>query len=1227
LRGGLYRVLASCLLGSVLAACHDLGLPDVSPDGGAGPDITVRSPREGQTIPLNAAVNVDAASVNGVSSVTVTCGGAPSTGVFTWNVPPYTGLIDFTRCSLVTSGGVDAGFGQLQLTFIAVDRLGNASSKSFNVLLDTTTAALSAVLPERVVPLAPLQLTVGSDRPLLLPPTVRLAGREADGIVQRANPDGGAPFYDITFLRTPGLGIDIYGGDPFNVPFEVLTDVERRVSITVDAKATNGNASHLEQGVLLSRVLWDRSVPGRIAVTAADPVATAAGVQVALATRDAVPGPTAPWLPGFFRSADGTYVPFDAPNIRVVGPSIPSGPVGPDDGVPFPTDGGYAAVDLDGRGHVLMARPSTAQRGGSDVIALGEPSGQLRGAASYTVQFPLVAPLPDGGVLGQTLTRVDDLVCLPDTFTGSEDGCWYAAPTATQTLRCFSLVDGAQTTAVGTSSSLELGPPAPGGTAGAHGSPRTYLAPNDQGNGCGPVWAFLGLPGNLFLPQDRVADPVFGPGCFAGSSGSVARLLPFPDGSFAVLIDVDCPGGLGWEVVKVSATGSVTGSYLAPQGVFLPDPFLAAPPLVLAALSDGKVVTMRNEPPNTVFEAWPPDGTGPAATARVPGLYVYTSNPVPRLGRNVAAGADGSLTVLLNGATLGDVVLQFGAGLKPRFLYRYPLLAQTSTLVAADGEPTVYYVDPLNNALVALDRRGGGSGGPGCVVTGVSVTANPSTVVAGEVSSLTATVSSSGPCSSAVSWSVTPAGATLTPDGNSATFVASAPGTYTVSATSLADPTRSGTATLNVTGAASCGPANGTVVTHAGNIAASETWAGGGTTHSVPNSISISGPATVTIQPCAIVSLGAGTIVNVNAGASLVAAGTGPGGAISFVRSNSAQSWGSLRATSATSLVDLSWSTLQGGGSNGGSYSNSAIVGVGAGYAAAPPAGNVRVQNVTIDSPLGGGVYFDAGGAFTSDSSGLTVQGAQDYVLSMGSMALSTVPQGSYASASNTLPMVNVVGTFNVTTDTTIHPYLPVRIQTAGFSVRPSGTATAPVTLTVEAGSRVLFPKANATTPGALVTFGSNGNSPNNVVGVLLAQGTATAPILFGSGEAAPAPGDWVGLWLDTATGSQLDHVVVEYAGGVNGISSANCKDPATQDQGGLLVGDFEVQYVPPANLLTNSTIRSSAGYGIVAMWLTGASNTPDLTATNTFPGNALCAQSFNAATSGCGGVFGCTAP
>ena len=483
----LCRALGLCLLAGHLVACFDLAVPDLAADGGVGPDLTIHAPRPGQTISLNAPVNLEAVSVNGVASVTVTCGGAPSTGVFTWNVAPYTGIVDFTRCTLVTSSAGDAGLGQLDLTFIAVDRLGHVTTKSFTVLLDTSTAALSAVLPERVAPLSPLQLTVGSDRPLLLPPTVHLAGREADGILQRANPDGGAPLYDVTFLQTPGLGIDNYAGDPFNVPFEVLSEVEKSISLTVDAQATNGNASHLEQAVLLSRVLWDIAVPGRIALAAADPAATAAGVQVPLATRDAVPGATAEWLPGFFRSGDGTYVAFDPPSVRVVGPSLPPGGVAADAGAPFPVDGGYSAVEVDARGRVLFARPSLVQRGGSDVIALGEPSDPARAAASYTVPFSLVQQLVDGGVQGQVLTRMDDLLCLPDAFTGSQDGCWYAAPTATQTVSCLSLADGAETTRVGTSTTLELGPPTPGGTAGAHGSARTYLAPNDVSTSCGPA--------------------------------------------------------------------------------------------------------------------------------------------------------------------------------------------------------------------------------------------------------------------------------------------------------------------------------------------------------------------------------------------------------------------------------------------------------------------------------------------------------------------------------------------------------------------------------------------------------------------------------------------------------------------------------------------------------------------------------------------------------------------
>src|SRR5207253_9097094 len=144
-----------------------------------------------------------------------------------------------------------------------------------------------------------------------------------------------------------------------------------------------------------------------------------------------------------------------------------------------------------------------------------------------------------------------------------------------------------------------------------------------------------------------------------------------------------------------------------------------------------------------------------------------------------------------------------------------------------------------------------------------------------------------------------------------------------------------------------------------------------------------------------------------------------------------------------------------------------------------------------------------------------------------------------------------------------------------------------PVTLTIDPGVVLRFEPLTVE-PGAMMVFGGNGKEPNNKVGVLIAQGTVDEPILFISGAAAPAAGDWKGLWLDTAPGSRLDHVIIEYAGGANGIGSANC-GPVGQtgqsDEAALIVGDFSTQYVPPSNLITNSTIRFSAGHAIDAIW------------------------------------------
>src|SRR5262249_59696656 len=104
----------------------------------------------------------------------------------------------------------------------------------------------------------------------------------------------------------------------------------------------------------------------------------------------------------------------------------------------------------------------------------------------------------------------------------------------------------------------------------------------------------------------------------------------------------------------------------------------------VAALRAGRVVTFRNTPPFTTFERWGLGDTSPRATATVPGLYVYTPTPA-RLPDDLSVADDGSFTVLLNSATFGDVLLQFGPGLKPRWLYRYPRIVLTPSALVSAG--------------------------------------------------------------------------------------------------------------------------------------------------------------------------------------------------------------------------------------------------------------------------------------------------------------------------------------------------------------------------------------------------------------------------------------------------------------------------------------------------------------------------------------------------------------
>ena len=406
--------------------------------------------------------------------------------------------------------------------------------------------------------------------------------------------------------------------------------------------------------------------------------------------------------------------------------------------------------------------------------------------------------------------------------------------------------------------------------------------------------------------------------------------------------------------------------------------------------------------------------------------------------------------------------------------------------------------------------------------------------------------------------------------------------------------------------AAACGEPNGTVVTHSSDITVSETWIGAGVTHRLPNSISIRGSAVVTIEPCAIVELGPNVWLTVRDNARLLSAGTSDTNFVIFRRSDLNQPWGTLRGFHSTSMIDLNWTRLIGGGASGGAT----ISVFGDGYGS-PLKRVLRTYQVVIESSQGMGVFLDANSAFTTTSKFLEIKGSGGRPVHTTMMALGSVPKGKYTG--NAMDEILIHGpTANVFANTTVkNPGVPVRIPFTSMFIGPAPPATKAVKLTLRPGVVFKFPRVGGQ-PGAMVTFGTNGNAPNNRVGILYAVGTARKRIVFTSGEANPAPGDWKGIWLNTANGSQLAYFDINYAGAANGIQSNNCRPQGTEDQAALLVGSFSDQYIPPSTMMTNSRITNSAYHGINAMWLAGTYNAPDLTATNTFENNAACKQTYN---------------
>ena len=273
----------------------------------------------------------------------------------------------------------------------------------------------------------------------------------------------------------------------------------------------------------------------------------------------------------------------------------------------------------------------------------------------------------------------------------------------------------------------------------------------------------------------------------------------------------------------------------------------------------------------------------------------------------------------------------------------------------------------------------------------------------------------------------------------------------------------------------------------------------------------------------------------------------------------------------------------------------------------------LKVDHAVIDHPVGGGIYLDTNAGFTSDSGPLAIRGAADFPIAIEMMSLGTIP--AFSGSQNAHDDALVIGpNDNVTADLTISARMPVRIRIGSLVVAPPASgAGLPVTLTLQPGAELRFDPLPGPQPGARMVFGTVGNGLANRVGRLMAVGTAAQPIRFTSGAAAPAPGDWSGLQLLTADGSQLAFVVVEYAGGFSGVSSNNCRPTGTADAAAIIVGSDS--FAPSGSMIVSSTIRSNAGFGIDAVWQNAKYDDPNLAGSsslNTFTGNGGCNQTYN---------------
>lgn len=397
--------------------------------------------------------------------------------------------------------------------------------------------------------------------------------------------------------------------------------------------------------------------------------------------------------------------------------------------------------------------------------------------------------------------------------------------------------------------------------------------------------------------------------------------------------------------------------------------------------------------------------------------------------------------------------------------------------------------------------------------------------------------------------------------------------------------------------------APGAPIEHSTRIEADETWGPG--LHDVTFDILVHNGATLTIEPCAVVRVAETYGLHVNGGGQIIAKGNAAQPIL--FEGKDGVTWGDLQVD-VDGFADLAYVTMRDAGELGATSGRAGGALHLYGSFDQAPLPLARVDHVTLEGAVRFGAVLEMRGSFSDDSDSLTITGAGEMAIWASATSLGSIPPGDYTG--NATDAIRIRTDTKVDYDTTIHDLgVPYVVGGDGASSQFSvhGVNDTVAVLTIEPGVTLQFPKTDR--DSALYVQHRSNVPVDASAGALVAVGTQAQPIVFTSAEAAPAAGDWVGVWFDAFDAqNQVEYARVEYAGGDTGTGSFSCGTPQAPTPGTNRAA-IAIFAEPPSEFVTHTTISDSAWNAFERVWTNG---TPvDFRPTNTFKNIQYCAQTY----------------